>query len=137
MNQASSFCFLSSLAYKLVNLFFFYQVKLAKTEFNKKNIGLGLNFNYEFKVSSTETLNLSDLRTVAPIQNDIYKNLQKSHVMCLVSDVRCHVSNVACHVSLTQTATATDPPSAKSLTMHSRRQQAVLLFQNISLGVFF
>ena len=36
-----------------------------------------------------------------------------SCVTCHISCVTCCVSSVTCHLSLTQTATATDPPPAK------------------------
>ena len=42
------------------------------------------------------------------------------NVMCYMSGVRCSVLRVTCHLSLKPTATATDPPSAKSPNMHSR-----------------
>ena len=43
-----------------------------------------------------------------------------SCVMCHVSYVACRVSSVTCHLSLTQTATATDPPPANSPFVQSR-----------------
>ena len=42
--------------------------------------------------------------------------------MCQVQGVMCNVLHVTCHMSLTPTARATDPPPAKSPTMHSRMQ---------------
>ena len=48
----SKFFFLSSLAYKLVNLLVFEKnsFKMNKNWNFVKNIGLGLNFTYEFKI---------------------------------------------------------------------------------------
>ena len=43
-----------------------------------------------------------------------------SQVMCHVLHVMCRESPVTCHMSLTPTATATDPPTAKSPTMQNR-----------------
>ena len=45
---------------------------------------------------------------------------QVSNVRCHMSNVMCHVSPVTCHMSLRPTATATDPPTANSPTIHSR-----------------
>ena len=43
-------------------------------------------------------------------------SLVTCHLLC----VTCHQSPFTCHLSLTPTATATNPPSANSPTMHSR-----------------
>ena len=45
---------------------------------------------------------------------------RKLCVTCHMLHVTCHMSRVTCHLSLRPTATATDPPSANSPTMHSR-----------------
>ena len=45
---------------------------------------------------------------------------QVSHVIYHMPHVTCQMSHVTRHMSLMPTATATDPPSDKSPTMHSR-----------------
>ena len=45
---------------------------------------------------------------------------QVSRVRCHMSGVMCRVSRVTCCMSLTPTATATDPTSANSPSLHSR-----------------
>ena len=41
---------------------------------------------------------------------------------CVNTHKKSYTLHVTCHMSLTQTAAATEPPPANSLTMHSRRQ---------------
>ena len=43
-----------------------------------------------------------------------------SYLLGHVSRVTCHMLHVTCHLSLTQTATAIDPPPAFSPTVHNR-----------------
>ena len=54
------------------------------------------------------------------------KKIHVSHGMCHLSlvmrhmsCVMCHILHVTCHMSLTPIATAADPPSANSPTMHN------------------
>ena len=62
---------------------------------------------------------------------------QVSGVRCHVLCVTCCMSPVTCHMSLTQTATATDPPPANSPSMHSRMLLLILTYTHKKLvGAF-
>ena len=54
-----------------------------------------------------------------------------------MSGVRFQVSCVTCHMSLTQTATATDPPPANSPTMHIRMVRKDPQIINFSAGKLY
>ena len=57
---------------------------------------------------------------------------QVSGVRCQVSGVTGHVLSVTCHMSLTPTAAAVDPPTAKSPTIHSR-----MVCKDLKIILFF
>ena len=84
-----------------------------------------LKYNDE-KSRKRETLNLSmcadssaDTKMKFFLQKR-KKNIYMSPVTCHMSCVTCFLSPVTCHMSLTQTATATDPPPANSPLFHSK-----------------